>query len=203
MLSLSLQVRQVALASALAISGSAFAAVTVDSGPGTLNSFSSAGSPWLLSETITDIGTVVTKFENTPTSFFDYSWITKTVTNNSGTAWTSFDLELRELPGLASNDSDGLSFAQGYGLTFTSDKFGTLVKDELNERDFLNFSGGSVANGESVTFSFAMTSPFNPYYLLQTPNYVVSSVPEPETYAMLLAGLATVGGLARRRKNQA
>ena len=28
----------------------------------------------------------------------------------------------------------------------------------------------------------------------------VSAVPEPETYAMLLAGLATVGGMARRRR---
>lgn len=31
--------------------------------------------------------------------------------------------------------------------------------------------------------------------------YMVSSVPEPETYAMMLAGLALVGGIARRRRN--
>lgn len=33
--------------------------------------------------------------------------------------------------------------------------------------------------------------------------YMVSSVPEPETYALMLAGLALVGGVARRRRNQA
>ncbi len=31
--------------------------------------------------------------------------------------------------------------------------------------------------------------------------YMVSSVPEPETYALMLAGLALVGGIARRRRN--
>jgi hypothetical protein len=33
-----------------------------------------------------------------------------------------------------------------------------------------------------------------------TTNAVVTSVPEPDTYAMLLMGLATVGWIARRRK---
>jgi hypothetical protein len=33
--------------------------------------------------------------------------------------------------------------------------------------------------------------------------YMVASVPEPETYALLLAGLALVGGVARRRRNKA
>lgn len=33
--------------------------------------------------------------------------------------------------------------------------------------------------------------------------YMVSAVPEPETYAMMLAGLALVGGIARRRRNKA
>ena len=31
----------------------------------------------------------------------------------------------------------------------------------------------------------------------------VTAVPEPETYAMLLAGLGLMGGIARRRANKA
>ncbi len=33
-----------------------------------------------------------------------------------------------------------------------------------------------------------------------TVNFNVTAVPEPETYAMLLAGLGLVGAIARRRK---
>jgi hypothetical protein len=32
--------------------------------------------------------------------------------------------------------------------------------------------------------------------------YMVATVPEPETYALMLAGLALVGGVARRRRNE-
>lgn len=38
---------------------------------------------------------------------------------------------------------------------------------------------------------------------LRVDNISVSAVPEPESYAMLLAGLALMGGIARRRSNRA
>jgi hypothetical protein len=33
-------------------------------------------------------------------------------------------------------------------------------------------------------------------------NYAVTPVPEPESYAMILAGLGLMGGIARRRANK-
>ena len=51
--------------------------------------------------------------------------------------------------------------------------------------DFATLSDTGTGNGVELPFTL---------------NGTVSAVPEPETYAMLLAGLAMVGGLARRRK---
>ena len=41
------------------------------------------------------------------------------------------------------------------------------------------------------------------YYLGNSYNITVAAVPEPESYAMLLAGLGLMGAIARRRKNNA
>ncbi|MEG1118645.1 MAG: FxDxF family PEP-CTERM protein, partial [Janthinobacterium sp.] len=42
----------------------------------------------------------------------------------------------------------------------------------------------------------------NHYFNATNVSGYVSAVPEPETYAMLLAGLGLVGFMARRRKNK-
>ena len=41
------------------------------------------------------------------------------------------------------------------------------------------------------------------YFDTTTRTVTISAVPEPETYAMLLAGLGLMGAIARRRRNQA
>ena len=145
---------------------------TYVSGPGSISTydFTKAGTladPWLLSENFTGIGPLVINLSNLQThpvgpqndtgSGHSYGkWFSKTVTNNTASAWTSFDLELQSVLGTPSTDGDGLSFAQGAGFAFTSDKFTTVHSIE-DVRDFLNFDGGSVGIGESVTFSFAIT----------------------------------------------
>jgi hypothetical protein len=52
----------------------------------------------------------------------------------------------------------------------------------------------------SVTGDMARAFPDNYYYGSISVPTLVASVPEPETYAMLLAGLGVIGALARRRK---
>ncbi len=74
--------------------------------------------------------------------------VIKIITNASGVAWTSFAQELLDPEGFAdatddpapffappgftsSNDSDGLSFGQGFGIPRTSTVFGSVLVDEL------------------------------------------------------------------------
>ncbi len=171
----------------------------------------SSGDPWLISETMTGAGTL--KFASTPlgttnstgTGHSRGKWISKTVLNNTGSTWTSFELELQVILGTASGGGDGLSFADGSSITgsFSSNQFSGYTRIE-DARDYLNFNGGDVLDGESVTFNFAITdnSGNDPFYLLQTPNRV-DAIPEPETYAMMLAGLGLLGFVARRRKQKA
>ena len=215
-----LQSRLVIAALAALASTSAFSQTTasVQSGPGTIGfNFGTAGTqanPWIITETITGNNTtpVVLNLTNTQSGAVGPAnttgsahaigkWFSKTVTNNTNAAWSSFDLELQQVLGTPSTDGDGLSFAQGAGFVFTSDKFSTVHSIE-DVRDFLNFDGGSVGIGQSVTFHFAITDSTNDhhtFYLSETPNRVVSSIPEPETYALMLAGLGLMGYVARRR----
>lgn len=161
--------------------------------------------PWTIAETMTAAGilrlsdTDGTPLGNTVNAFISGNWFAKTVTNNSGITWTSFELELQEILGTPSSDGDGLSFAQSGGFVFSSDKFATVTRIDTT-RDYLNFSGGSVLNGQSVTFLFAVTdnSPVSPVYLAQTPNK--ADVPEPSTISLLgLGAIALFLSLRRRR----
>ena len=154
-------------------------------GPLVLNSANlgtdgSAANPWALNNTFTAVSVGILAFsdvDGTPLAnavapFASGSWFSGNVTNNSGVAWTSFELELQETLGTASGEGDGLSFAQGAGLTYTSSEFGTFTRIDT-ARDYLNFSGGTVLPGQSVTFRFAVSdnSP-HAFFLAATPNRV-------------------------------
>lgn len=190
--------------------------VTVQSGPISLGAYDTSdalgalATPWTIPETFTADGGGILLFSDTdgsalgpgnPTGSFHSSgrWIEKTVTNNSTTAWTSFELELQEILGTPSGDGDGLSFAQGAGFTFLSSIFTGYTRID-NTRDYINFSGGIVPIGGVVTFLFAVTdnSPQATFYMNQIPNRV-DVVPEPVSALLLGIGLAGIGYRARRR----
>jgi choice-of-anchor C domain-containing protein len=59
-----------------------------------------------------------------------------------------------------------------------------------------------VATGANSTLTFASTAPGGTAYGLALDNVSVAAVPEPESYAMLLAGLGLMGFVGKRRKSK-
>lgn len=66
------------------------------------------------------------------------------------------------------------------GLAYQGDGFTTLGDDSIN----LIYDLGTIANGQTVSIGYSY----------------VFAVPEPGTYALLLAGLGAIGFIAKRRK---
>jgi hypothetical protein len=201
--------KKLLLACFLVTTMSAFgASIAVQSGGIAINSTNlgaagTTGDPWLINETMTAPGVLIIRDfgagNPTGSGHSRGRWFEKTVFNETGVDWTSFELELQVILGSASGGGDGLSFADGSLLTgsFSSDQFAGYTRQDVT-RDYLNFSGGLVAPGESVTFRFVVTDngANNPFYLAQTPN--LSDVPEPTTMVMLGSGLVLAGILRKR-----
>jgi hypothetical protein len=193
---------------------------TMVSGSGSLNSYDfsnfgdQASYPWLINETITGNNPFLIRFDSnvltnlaSPLSpgtlahsiHQSGKWFQKTVLNDTNTAWTSFELEVQSTKGVASTDGDGLSFAQGSGFSFTSDRFAQYTRID-DTKDYLNFNTGIVNPGQTVTFTFAISDngPNNPIWLQETVNKVDRPVPIPAAAWLLGSGL--VGLLGFRRK---
>lgn len=118
--------------------------------------------------------------------------VTETITNNTGQSWIDFHFSITE------------PATGGQGVVFTNFNNSELTGFTLDSPPSsgprnLNFTG-ELADQGMTTATFNL-SPFDPgagntttFTLTQIP-----TIPEPETYAMLLAGLGLMGGMARRK----
>ncbi len=101
-------------------------------------------------------------------------------------------------------------FAGGAGLFSSTDMLGP---NEISPSDLSRFSRGSNASAFFFTHyglgqgtdSGRVNFGIDISRISEGPNYItpISAVPEPETYAMLLAGLGIMGAVARRKKQAA
>ena len=110
-------------------------------------------------------------------------WIDLSTTVAFG-AWTSFDMVYhggKSMEYFVNGTSVYTDATIGYGLV--SEGFSGVIMQAYNFGDPTNFPG---ANASDYTAHWSNTAP----------------IPEPETYAMMLAGLGLLGVVARRRKQK-
>ena len=97
-----------------------------------------------------------------------------------------------------------VSSTNGTGLSGLTDidfgtKFGQNAGNRLSYNDWVQWSVSGLTSGSSLTNMYLHVQGIDGGYSAKyTP--IVTAVPEPETYAMLLAGLGLIGFSARRRK---
>lgn len=109
-------------------------------------------------------------------------------------------------PGYA-NNTTGLRFGSNNGgsALFSINNTGTAANNTYATGLGMVLIGAGASGVAATTFAPIVDDGFavRAYLDTTTGNVTISAVPEPETYAMLLAGLGLMGAIARRRRNQA
>jgi hypothetical protein len=143
-----------------------------------------------------------------PTAAACAGWYEGNLINNSpqDNKWQTDALATIGLPGWTQPWLEKKDFASGNTITFDEVMFGeTWIGMHLGAAKGATNPPGLGDNG-SAFFRIVFAAPTNSITvnyagLSNAALYATQPVPEPETYALLLAGLAGVGFMARRRKS--
>jgi PEP-CTERM motif len=152
-------------------------------------------------------------------SFGSLSEFVYTVTNNSGfSEINAFEIPELRLGDLFASISDGPTPSSAFNFTFSESTTSSLFAqgDGLyrgRPGAYLYFFGGSIAAGDSATFSLfsTRTGTTNAKFIFSLPSFESSflvdppipgtqGVPEPASWALMIAGFGLVGAGMRRRK---
>jgi hypothetical protein len=194
---------KLALLAGVAIGTSASAAITITPTKGNLLAFEYTVDTLTNKIAIEETwGPDTSQFVQLTFAGLSGEWdVTKVIHNDSGKQWRAFQHELLNGDGSASDDGDGLSFAQGSNLVRHATAFSSLYEDELASRDYLLWYGKPyVDTGSFVVFEYGIrdnTGSNDPFILSQ------GAVPEPASWALMIAGFGMVGGSLRRARRAA
>ena len=135
-----------------------------------------------------------------------------------GTQTAFLQINPNQSPGFAGSvelDVTGLTFGQTYNLSFysesrpnygtvdiTIDGFGSFTPASTTAFTKVN-AGNFVASGTSESFRFTATNPSATDSGAALDAVTISAAPEPGVWALMIAGLAMMGGALRLRRRQA
>lgn len=224
-MTVSTQLSALTLALGVAFSGSAFATGNIWDTPNpwgsaTLSQFAGWDSFGGTTDTTPDTGAGGTVKENTGTSFVTsggniYSFATATnfTATLAGSTTGLFDVYLRVgtigTTALSAATLNGVSATSTVAFSQSQGDFGGFGESTEQEL-FWKWSNVSASSLYSFNFGSSSSSLSLDQLALATvavaapviPSTPVSAVPEPETYAMMLAGLGLMGFSARRRSSK-
>lgn len=147
------------------------------------------------------------------------SWIANNATGTNGCcigSWTQF--VFRQTFDLTGYDATSANLQFRWGGDDTGQVFSSrgswTPKFKLNGGSFVDGTAGYYVLGNTVTLNSGFVAGLNTIdfyvqgngvtdgFVLQSVGFTAQPVPEPETYALMLAGLGLLGVAARRRKQK-
>jgi hypothetical protein len=105
-----------------------------------------------------------------------------------------------KLGGIASVSGAGKTGQNGLSVVDFSTQAGQGNLDSILDNDWVMWSSAELYQNGSLTSKYLHLPGIDASYYAKSEPVIAYPVPEPEAYAMLLAGLALIGFTARRRK---